>query len=182
MCALAYIVTGAIIFIYNYSAIKYGGAALLGAGLLLAIMTVARNKWITSRNVNLIVRLIELAICVTVAIYSATEHWKFPVVIFGVLSASVAFGLFWERAAGNALLVQIDENGVRLPVTARTRFLKWTEVEHVVLKFGAITINCVDNRLFQWSLGNTGIDSDIIEEYCNSQVEANRSKRRNDDW
>jgi len=182
MCALAFIVTGAIVFIYNYSAIKYAGATLLGAGLLLVVVTVAKNRWVTRRNVNLAVRFIELAICITVAIYSATQHWKFPIVIFCVLSASVAFGLFWERAAGNALLVQIDENGLRLPVTTRTRFLKWTEVEQVVLKFGAITINCVDNRLFQWSLGKSSVDADIVEEYCNNQVEANRSKRRNDDW
>ena len=181
VCALAFITTGGIIFRYNYI-ITMWGAALMGIGVVLLILTMFRNKWLTSRNINTAIRIIELAVALTVAIYSLIQYWKFPAMIFGVLSASLIFGLYWERASGNALSVIVDENGVRVPVSGRQRFLKWTEIEQIVLRFGALTINCVDNRLFQWSLGNGNIDPDTFETYCNTQIEVNRSKRSSDDW
>lgn len=181
MCALAFMVTGGIIFRYNFI-ITTWGAALMCIGIALLALTMFRNKWLTGGSINTAVRILELAISLTVGVYSIIEHWKFPATIFGILSAALVFGLYWERASGNALSLLIDENGVRLPVTSRQRFLKWTEIEQIVLRFGAITINCADNRLFQWNLGNANVDAGLLEAYCEAQVEANRSKRKNDDW
>ena len=181
LSALAFTGTGAIIFVYNY-VITMWGAALLAVGIILLALTIFKNKWVTRNKTSTILRIIELAIALTVGIYSATQHWKFPVVIFGILSASLLFGIYWERSIGGALFVHIDDSGIKLPVISRLRFLKWTEVEQVVLRFGALSINCVDNRFFQWSLSNNDIDPEIFEAYCSAQVEANRGKRRNDEW
>ncbi|MFI5196310.1 MAG: hypothetical protein ACHQD8_04410 [Chitinophagales bacterium] len=181
LSALAFIGTGAIIFIYNY-VITMWGATLLAVGVVLLALTILKNSWVTSKHTNTPIRIIELAIALAIGIYSATQHWKFPVTIFGILSASLLFGIYWERASGNALSVHIDETGLKIPVISRQRFLKWTEVEEVVLRFGTLTVNCVDNRFYQWNIADTGIDNAAFEAYCNTQVEANRSKRRNDDW
>ena len=181
MSALAFIGTGAIIYVYNYT-ITIWGAALLAIGILLLTMTIVKNKWLTAGNVNTTFRIIELTIALFVGIYSVTQHWKFPGTIFGILSASLIFGLYWERAAGGSLAIHIDDTGLKLPVTARQRFLKWTEIDEVVLKFGTFTVNTADNRFFQWSVPDTKIDNQAFEAYCNAQIEANRSKRRNDEW
>ena len=181
MSALAFIGTGAIIYVYNFIITRWG-AALLVIGVLLLALTIFKNKWVTGGKANTVLRIIELIIALTVGIYSAAQHWKFPVTIFSILSASLIFGIYWERKSGGSLSVYIDDNGLKLPITSRQRFLKWTEVEEVVLRFGTLSVNCVDNRLFQWNIADTIIDSKTFETYCNTLVETNRSKRRNDDW
>jgi hypothetical protein len=122
-----------------------------------------------------------LAIAAIVAIYSATQHWKFPTGMFGVLSAGLLFALYWERKAGGTLYVHIDDTGLRLPVV-RQRSLTWVEVDQVVFRFGTLTINTADNHLFQWNIAIPDFDNEIFEAFCSAKIEENRGKRRNDDW
>jgi hypothetical protein len=179
--SLAFIVAGVIIFVYNYT-ITYWGLALLLTGVLLLAVTVIKNKWATSDKINPALRIAELFIAAWIAIYSATQHWKFPMGIFGVLSAAILFSIYWERPANRALFVHIDREGVKLPVTYRKRFLPWTEIEKIVLRYGTLTIDCADNSLFQWSLADNKVDQGPFESWCSNQVEEHRSKRRSDDW
>jgi len=181
MSALAFIGTGAIIYVYNYI-ITLWGAALLAVGVVLLLLTIFKNSWVTGKNTNTLLRIIELAIALLVGIYAATQHWKFPVTIFGILSASLLFGIYWERTSGGTLSIHVDDTGLKLPVTSRQRFLKWTEIEEVVMRFGTLTVNTVDNRFFQWSISNTDIDNTAFEAYCTAFIETNKSKRRNDEW
>jgi len=178
--ALAFTGTGAIIAVYNY-VITYWGVALLIAGILLLGATIFKNKWITSSKVNPAIRIIELIIALTVAIYAATQHWKFPIGMFSVLAAALIFSLYWERKAGSTLFVHVDEKGLRLPVVRR-RFVPWVDVEEVLLRFDTLTINLADNHLFQWNIAAANIDSEIFEAFCSAKVEENRGKRRNDEW
>jgi hypothetical protein len=178
--ALAFIGTGAIIFVYNY-VITYGGLALLIAGMLLLGLTIFKNKWITGSKINPAIRIIELILALCIAVYSALQHWKFPTGIFGALSAAIIFALYWERKTGSTLFVHVDENGLRLPVVRR-RNIPWVDVEQVVLRFGTLTINLADNHLFQWNIEAGNVNSDVFEAFCNAKVEENRGKRRNDEW
>jgi hypothetical protein len=182
LCALAFIGTGAIIAVYNYT-IPAFGVLLLIAGLALAGITIFKNKWTISNQITPRLRIAELLISVLVVILSLVEHWaKFPAVIFGGLAVAVLFAIYWERTTGGALFIHIDNDGIKLPVTARKRFLAWTEIEQVVLRFGTLTIDCADNRLFQYNITETDADSDILEAYCKAQVAENIEKRRKDDW
>ena len=181
LCALAFIGTGTIIAVYNYT-IPIWGVALLIAGCLLAGFTVFKNKWITSDKVTFPLRILELIISLAVALLSFAQHWKFPAFIFSMLSVAVIFALYWERATGGALFIHIDDEGVRLPVTSRKRFLNWAEIEQIVLRYGTLTIDCTDNRLFQYNITDADVDSELLEAYCKAKVESNRSKRVKDDW
>ncbi len=180
VCALGFIGTGAIIAVYNYIIPLWGGA-LLFAGVLLLGLTIFKNKWVTSKEINPFLRIVELVIALVVAIYSAIQHWKFPTGMFGALSAGLLFALYWERRAGSTLYVHIDDSGLRLPVV-RQRALAWTEVDQVVFRFGTLTINTADNHLFQWNVALPDFDNEIFEAYCSAKIEENRPKRRNDDW
>ncbi len=180
ICALAFIGTGAIIYRYNF-VITYWGLALLLAGLLLLGATVVKNKWLISAKVNPTIRIIELSIALLVAIYSITQQWKFPIGMFSVLSAAIMFSIYWERKAAGTLYVHVDDEGLRLPVVRR-RFIPWVEVDEVVLRFGTLTINLVDNHLFQWNINDPNFDNEIFEAFCIAKVEENKSKRRNDEW
>lgn len=181
VCALAFIVTGAIIYTYNYT-IPYWGAALLLAGIALVILVMGKNKWLTSPKINPIFRIVELLISIAIAAYSLSQQWKFPAVIFGLLAAAILFALYWEKPSGNTLSVHIDNDGIRLPITARRRSRPWTEVDQVIYRFGILTISFADNSYAQYDIKEPITDFEAFERYCTTQVEENRSKRRNDDW
>jgi len=155
---------------------------LLIAGLLLLGVTIVKNKWLTTTKANLVARVLELLIALCVAALSLFQQWKFPLGIFSVLSAAILFALFWERAAGQTLVIQIDETGIKLPVTSRKRFIAWVEVEDVVLRYGTLSIECLENRLYQWDIADNNVDSEPFMAYCTAQVEANKGKRAKNDW
>ena len=181
LSALAFTGTGALIVIYNYS-IPIWGLAILIAGLVLLGITIFKNTWLTKTKANFFARIAEFVIALGIAILSFVQQWKFPMGIFGVLSAAVLFAIFWERAAGQALSIHIDDTGIMLPVTARKRFIPWVVVEEVVLRYGTLSIECLENRLHQWDIADSDIDDEIFMAYCAARVEANKGKRRNDEW
>ncbi len=181
VCALAFIVTGAIIVVYNYT-IPYWGAAILISGIALTVVVMAKNKWVISKEVNPVFRTAELMVSIAIAIYSYIQHWKFPTGIFAALSAAILFALYYERSTGGALSVNFDGEGVRLPFTARRRFRPWTEVERVLFRYGTLTINFTDNSFVQWDIPDSNLDGKAFELFCHARVEENRGKRRNDDW
>ena len=181
VCALAFIVTGAIITIYNYTIPIWGGVILI-AGLALVTLVMTKNKWVVSLRVNQQLRIVELLISIPIALYSFYQHWKFPAGIFSALSAALLFALYWERTAGSPLFVHFDKEGIRLPSTSRRKFKPWTEVEQVIVRFGTLTIDCTDNSLFQWMLATVDVDTELFEMYCKTQFEENRGKRRKNDW
>ncbi len=173
--ALAFLVAGLIIAVYNYTIPAWGGA-LLVAGVLLTGFTIFKNKWVTG-NGNVPLRIAELLVAATVAIYSYLLHWKFPMGIFSVLSAAIIFALYWERKGSSALYIHISDKGVNLPVTSRKRFIQWQEIDQVVLRYDTLTIDCYNNQLFQFDMLDHNIDAQQFEAYCAAQVAANISKR-----
>lgn len=178
--ALAFIGTGAIIFIYNYT-ITYWGLALLIAGVLLLVATMFRNRWVSRRNVNTALRIGEMVIALGLVVLSAMNGWKFPVIIFGVLSAVIVFSLYWENTSGRPMIVHIGDKGVKLPMVARGRFLPWTEIEQVILRRGILTIDCVNNNLYQWNIAGDQTEDEILEAYCEARIEGSK-KDRKADW
>ncbi len=180
VCSFAFLGAGAIITIYNYT-IPVWGLALLLVGIALLALTIFRNSWVNDKKVNPALRIIELVIAITFTVYSLLMQWKFPIVIYGGLSAALLFALFWERKAGSKLYIYVDDDGLRLPVVRR-RFIPWSEVEVIVLKYGTLTINCLDNHLFQWSVSVPEINVDAFDAFCSTKVEESIEKRRNNEW
>ncbi len=180
-CGLAFLGGGAVIFAYN-SVITQWGLALLLFGLALMSLTIFKNKVVTAPKSNTILRVLELLVSAALCIYSATQRWNFPIGIYGILSAGIAYAMFWERSAGGKQFILINEDGIKLPIDSRKRFIQWPEVEKVIFRFGTLSVNCADNRMFQWNMHNPDFDMAVFESWCDQQVEANKSKRLVDDW
>ncbi len=181
ICALAFIVAGVITLRYSYT-IAAWGAVMLGIGILITILVMARNKWVISKQVNPLMRIFELFIAISIEVYSIVFQYKFPTVIFGILIAALLFGLLWERTAGDQLSVHLDEEGIKFPTSSGNRNKPWKEVEEVIHRFGILTINCTDNSLLQWNTNSPAIDNKSFESWCSTMVEEGKTKRRNDDW
>lgn len=181
-CGLAFIGTGAIIYVYNFE-ITYWGLALLLAGMLLSLLTIVKNRLIIRPPLNIVVRAAELLISVALLMLSLKEQWKFPIGIFSVLSAAILFSLYWERTAGQQLYIHVDEQGIKMPVTSRRRHIAWWDVEEVLLRYGVLSVDCIDNKLYQADLAaNANIDSVKFEAYCKAMVDANIEKRVKNNW
>ena len=178
--ALAFTGTGAVLY-KLHEPVKEWALALLIAGIALIATVFVKNKWLIKPAANRYFRMGELMILLCISSFMVLKGWMIPAAMFGVLSAVVLFALYWERGGGGMLQIRIDAEGIKLPVTSRRRLIEWPEVEQVILRFGTLTINGADNRLFQWSVYNVDFDKEVFEAFCHRQIEAARS-RRVADW
>jgi len=176
MAALAMIGAGAVMRRF-YAPAGVWSLILAGAGVLLLLASLFRNKWLVGSGANRILRILELLIVGGLAAFFTYKHWTPPAVMFGVLTAAVLFSLFWEKQAGAGQTIRIDEQGIKLPITSRRRSINWHEVEKVILRFGILTIDCEDNRLYQWNIKTADFDLDTFTAFCFAHIEAGRKKR-----
>lgn len=154
-----------------------------GFSLIIITLALFRNKWLRRTQVNKLFRILELIACIVVAAFLYLQQYQILSALFVLLVFTVAFSLFWETGKSNlALTVTIHDAGVTLPVNSRRRSLKWTEIENILLRHGALTINCTNNRMYQWMAANNDIDIASFEAYCNAQIQAALKKRRDTDW
>ena len=180
LTGLAFTGAGAIFYMV-YPPAKIWSVALSAAGICLLLLSMFRNKWITEPKTNRIFRIAELIVLLSLAGFSARNKWTPPAVMFGILSATVLFSLFWEQGKGN-LSIQINSAGVTLPANGRKRLIPWEDIEHILIKFGTLTINCYDNRLFQWTIGNINIDKAAFDTFCTAQIDEAKKTRVTTDW
>ncbi len=181
VCALAYIVAGTIIVVYNYT-IPQWGALMLAAGLLLLGTAIIKNKWVLIPLNNTIIRIIEFLITVSFAVYSLLLEWKFPTLIFGVLSVVLLFAIFYERTASAGLTVCFADDGIHLPATSRKRLILWTEIEEIIFRYDTLSIDCTDNSFFQWATKDTTINHNDFNTYCTNKIAESMDKRIKNNW
>lgn len=158
-----------------------GLTVLLGSFFLLGL-TLFKSKWLLQTKNALLIRAIEGGVLSALAIASFKTHLTMPASLYGLLSVVVFFALYWENNKNNQLTLEVDEQGIRFPVTARKKGLAWWEVEQVLLRFGTITINCYDNRMYQWQLGKIDFVTANFEEFCTHQIDVNREERKKYVW
>jgi hypothetical protein len=180
LVALTLTGAGALMYLF-YPPSKIWSIVLVIAGLCLLYAGLFRNKWLVKTANSKPLRIAEVVVMLALTVFAAWQKWTPPAIMFGILAAAVLFAIFWEGGRGS-LIVLIDDSGIRLPVNARRRSISWPEVEQVLLKFGTLTINCHDNRLYQWTIGSINFDKAAFESYCSKQVDEHRSKRDKNDW
>jgi hypothetical protein len=160
---------------------KWGVVIALG-GLLLLGMVVFKNHFLDDKKKNVTVRFLELIILLSFITYAIITSAWMPAVIYGIVTGAILFSIYWENATDNTLYIDIDEKGIRLPITSRRKTLAWWEIEQVLLRFSILTIDCQDNRLFQWNIRETELDKEKFEQFCKQQVTTNKEKRQKRVW
>lgn len=172
---------GALLYLFKKD-IAAAGLATCIAGLAIFIIAVFRNKWLLRKTTNRIFRVIELVLLLSLTAYTGLHKWTPPAIMFGILSATVLFALFWENEKGTGLSILVDEAGIKLPVTSRKRNIDWHEVESALLRFGTLTINTADNRLYQWPVAEANFDTDAFNSFCKEQAAKGAADRKKYDW
>jgi hypothetical protein len=175
MVAFALLGTGAV-FYYFFSPMKWWGAGLLLSGLLLAGLTIARNKWLMKPEVNRIIRILELIACLCLASYMALNSQWMPVAMYGILSAVILLAFVWEKGSGEQYIL-VSEEGIKLPFSSRKRFIEWRDVDSVMYRYGTLSVECDGNKLYQWGIKKTRFERDAFENFCAKQAEAHKANR-----
>lgn len=157
------------------------GVLVLGLGLLLLILlknkTLMRNPFF-----NFVLRVLEFMVMIALTILAIRSHVTVPAVTYGLLAATVCFAIYWERLSDKPLVIKVDQTGIRLPVNSRKRFIDWRDVDHVLLRFGTLTLNMHDNSMMQWSVGNLAFEKELFDVYCIRQIEKAKERRVKNDW
>lgn len=155
---------------------------MLVVGIAILFISLFRNKWLMKPRNNKVVRQLELWICITLAVYSGLMAAWVIAGMFGILSLAIIYSFYAENTRGPQPVVVIDENGINLPMNVRRRHINWAETEKVLLRHGTLTINCLDNRLYQWITTQNNIDTTAFEAFCTAHIEAAQKDRKKYDW
>lgn len=157
-------------------------AGLFAAGLLLLGIVFFRNRWLQQPVVNKAFRMAELVVVLVMLAGAVWLKWWMPAVISGVLATAVIFALYWENNSRRTLVIRVDDEGVKLPVTSRKRGISWPDINNVLLRYGILTIDCADNSLYQWNIGQISIDKDNFEAFCQANIAEGMKKRSHSNW
>ncbi len=175
MSAFAVIGTGAVFYFFSMN-LKWWGAGLLVAGILLLMLTVARNKWMMRPEVNRVFRVIELMAALCIASYCALNAMWVPTAMFAILSVVIVMAFMWERGSGEQF-IYVSKEGIKLPFSSRRRFIEWKDVDSVLYKFGTLTIETGENKLYQWNIRKARFERGPFEKFCAEQAEMHKGKR-----
>jgi hypothetical protein len=152
------------------------GAFILLAGFALLALIIFKNSLLMNQSKNVMFRIVELLVMVGFGAFAVINSYWMPAAIFGIVAGAIVFSLFWEGSRDNTLYIDINERGIKLPITSRRRQLSWEEINQVLFRFGILTIDCEDNRLFQWNIRETALDKEKFEQFCKEQVRKCASK------
>lgn len=155
--------------------------AVMAISIIILFASLFRNKWLRQPHINKTFRAGELLSLSAIAVYMLVLQLQVPAALFGLLAATIIFSLFWENGKTTQLNVGVQDDGIKLPMTSRRRHINWTEIEKVLLRHGTITINCTDNRMYQWVTVKNEVDTNKFEAYCDAHIEAAR-KHRKAEW
>lgn len=167
----------------GFGPVDMASAIIMSVSIIIILAALFRNKWLRTDKVNKLFRVVELAGCAAVGIYLAVNGVYILATMFGILAATIGFSIMWESdKSSRSLSITVGDKLIRLPLTSRKRTIQWTETEKVLLRHGTITINCINNRMYQWTTIPNDTDKDIFEAYCDAQIEAARKNRGKYNW
>lgn len=178
--ALSFTATGAV-FYWIYDLMIWGAGLMVIGGLLL-IVSLFANRWLISPSINRNIRLGELLVALCVLSYTVIQQMYFPAIMYALFGGALLFALLWEGNKASKQVIHITIDKIKLPVTSRRKNIEWYEIEKVILKYGTLTVNCVDGRMFQWTIGNYDFNDEAFQEFCELQVNEAMKDRRKNNW
>lgn len=178
--ALAFAGTGAVFFwIYQLS---IWGIGLMVLGGLLLIVSLFTNRWLLRPSINRTLRLGELMVALSVLSYAAINQMYFPLVMYALFGGALLYALLSEGNKSNKQAIQVTIDKIKLPISSRRKSIEWYEVETVILRYGTLTVNCVDGRMFQWTIGLYDFDDSDFKDFCDVQVKEAMKDRTKNNW
>lgn len=166
----------------NNSSLMQIGTSTIIISLVILAATIFKTKWMMKPKIGLFFRVFEISIIGILSMHFFQLNLPTPAILLLLVIGMIVFALFWENQSDQMLKVVLSETGILLPMTSRKKKLQWSEVDQVLVRFNTVTINCADNRLFQWVLSNQDIDIEGLLQFSKQQIVANMHLRKQDNW
>ena len=182
MVAIIFIILGAITssvpkdIVASYDIyINIYGYIILLLGILIIILSIFFNKKIIQSKYNSILRYIEVIVLISILIYTFINSWYLPFTYATTTLLGVIFAIIWEHHGKKQHAIKLDKDGLYIPKFLRQQKLNWHEIERLMIKHGLVTIDCRNNKLYQFQLTNNDIKEEVST-YAQQKIEENESK------
>lgn len=186
MGAFSYLLgnTGWVKSVFHPSIVPVGwlSIGLIIYGLILLYAVFFRNRqWLQQASSAKWMRLFCIIANLKVSILFLLSNWWLAAAIAALLLGAQVFALILQRKIGQPLSTTFATDQIILPASARRRTLAWTEVNRVLLRHGILTIDCVNNVLYQWPIDQMpAFSADELEAFSIAQIELAKPKRSSD--
>jgi hypothetical protein len=175
------VAVGGIVSLINLDQ-RFFGLAQLVTGITILSTTLFRHKTLLIPRNNFTVRLLELMVLLLFIGFSIFLHWQFPAILYLLVAITTGVAIFFEGRNGQGQSVLLTDACVTLPGRVGGRQLQWWEIEQILLRYGTLSIDCLDNKLFQFSLKGGLPDQEDFELYCRAMIAANKHKTPKNNW
>lgn len=159
-----------------------GWLMMILAGILL-IFILRSNKAAMRPAVSNLLKGAEFLTFAGFGIFCFVHQMTMPGILYLLVCGLVVYSFFQQTAAQQNPEVFVDEAGVSVPTGGMRKSLAWKEVSTVLIKHGVLTVDCLDNRLYQWNIvKTTNLNLDGFEEFCSRWIEKAKPDRNKNDW
>jgi len=168
--------------IIHHELLRDIGVLYLLFGLALIIISVFFNKKIIQSKKNTALRFLELLAFLPVIFYTLSQKWYLPFAYSTAAFIGIVFAYFWEKGAAGAFYIYINPKGISLPRFGSDKQILWRDIQTVIFKHDLITINCRNNKVFQFQIKMDKFQvTPQLRSFCTSQVAANEHLYQ-EDW
>lgn len=153
-------------------------------GLLLVIVSVFFNRKVIQVPArNLALRTIEILVLLSILIYTLLQKWYLPMAYTLAALLAITFAYFWEKNAQADSVIRLNKDGIFVPGVFRSMTFQWQDVSRVVLRHAVLTIDCHDNRLYQFDVSKVAPNEatpESFHNFCSKMIEAHKDLPRSD--
>lgn len=160
----------------EFDFLNYTGLTYALFGLLVIVVCIFFNKKVIQTKANLVLRFFEICSMTAILIYSLVHKWYLPAGYSSAALLGIILAFYWEKTGKRNRIATFTDQGVHIPGLGKSTDLNWKEIKKVILKHNILTIDCVNNKLYQIKLAATdqAINREEFATYCHFQIEAKK--------
>lgn len=153
-------------------------------GLGLILISIFFNRRIIQRPAkNQALRILEILVLLSILIYTIIQKWYLPLGYSSAALLVIVFAYFWEKSARAERVISINHQGVHVPGFFKSLSLQWQDITRIVLRHGVLTVDCNENRLYQFDvrkvMPNEGSPAPF-HDFCTEMIESHKDLPKSD--
>ncbi len=156
-----------------------------GAGALIFALAVWERRRAQRGKALRALPFLEIGLLIFIAVLLVNNGYYVPAALLGVAALGTSAMVASPRRSTALAEVMLDSTGIHRGGLVRRGHIRWREVSRVILRPGVLTVDCYDNRLYQWAVAEDAAslpDKETLEPQCAAWVAAAEGERNAADW
>lgn len=160
----------------EFAFLNYAGLAIALLGVIIVFVCIFLNKKIIQTKANLTLRIAEISSLVLILLYSLYQKWYLPAGYSAAALLGIILAFYWEKTGKQNRVAIFSDSGVHIPGLGKDTDLPWQAVKQILLRHNILTVDCMNNKLYQLLLAEqtTDINKEEFETFCRFQIEAKK--------